>query len=101
MTSEDEISVAGSPSVTRRRLGSFNGQGTAVSGKEEKSPGQFQKKHTLHYCFSCVLSSFYGVAYIVTCKLYVKMIIHKQVRLSYFRWGKNCLNNLYSPCRKL
>lgn len=42
MTSEDELSVAGSPSVTRRRLGSFNGQsgGTAsVSGKEEKSPG--------------------------------------------------------------
>lgn len=39
-TSEDEISIAGSPSVTRRRLGSFNnGQNASVSGKEEKSPG--------------------------------------------------------------
>lgn len=40
MTSEDEISIAGSPSVTRRRLGSFNGQNASVSGKEEKSPGE-------------------------------------------------------------
>lgn len=43
MTSEDEISIQGSPSVTRRRLGSFNGQSGAAansaSGKDEKSPG--------------------------------------------------------------
>lgn len=42
MTSEDEISIQGSPSVTRRRLGSFNGQSGATnsaSGKEERSPG--------------------------------------------------------------
>ncbi|XP_056636252.1 formin-like protein [Diorhabda sublineata] len=38
--SEDEISVSGSPSFSRRRLGSFNGNGneTIVGGKEEKSP---------------------------------------------------------------
>ncbi|XP_050511018.1 formin-J isoform X1 [Diabrotica virgifera virgifera] len=38
--SEDENSISGSPSLSRRRLGSFNGNGgdTVVSGKEEKSP---------------------------------------------------------------
>ncbi|RZC39639.1 FH2 and/or Drf FH3 domain containing protein, partial [Asbolus verrucosus] len=35
-TSEDELSVTGSPSLSRRRLGSFNGD--SVTGKEEKSP---------------------------------------------------------------
>lgn len=38
--SEDEISLTGSPSLSRRRLGSFNnGNGDPlISGKEEKSP---------------------------------------------------------------
>lgn len=39
--SEDELSLTGSPSLSRRRLGSFNnGNGdVTVSGKEDKSPG--------------------------------------------------------------
>lgn len=41
MTSEDEISIAGSPLVTRRRLGSFNGQNASASSKDEKSPGNY------------------------------------------------------------
>ncbi|KAF5279555.1 hypothetical protein FQR65_LT03377 [Abscondita terminalis] len=42
--SEEELSIAGSPSVTRRRLGSFNGQYNSgettpsITGKEDKSP---------------------------------------------------------------
>ena len=43
MMSEEDISIVGSPSVTRRRLGSFNGQSgenMTNSGKEEKSPGE-------------------------------------------------------------
>uniref|UniRef100_A0A1Y1M1V1 FH2 domain-containing protein n=3 Tax=Photinus pyralis TaxID=7054 RepID=A0A1Y1M1V1_PHOPY len=43
VTSEEELSIAGSPSVTRRRLGSFNGQYSgdttpSITGKEDKSP---------------------------------------------------------------
>lgn len=39
--SEDEMSLTGSPSLSRRRLGSFNnGQnGQQSSGKDERSPG--------------------------------------------------------------
>lgn len=39
--SEDEISLTGSPSLSRRRLGSFNNgsNGHQTSGKEERSPG--------------------------------------------------------------
>lgn len=38
--SEDEVSLSGSPSFSRRRLGSFNGNGgdNTTSGKEERSP---------------------------------------------------------------
>ncbi|CAH0559409.1 unnamed protein product [Brassicogethes aeneus] len=37
--SEDELSITGSPSFSRRRLGSFNGNnGESSTGKEEKSP---------------------------------------------------------------
>ncbi|KAJ8918956.1 hypothetical protein NQ315_016858 [Exocentrus adspersus] len=35
--SEDELSITGSPCLSRRRLGSFNGNGEAT-GKEDKSP---------------------------------------------------------------
>lgn len=39
MTSEDELSIQGSPSVTRRRLGSFNGNNSDSFGRgDEKSP---------------------------------------------------------------
>ncbi|KAK4881741.1 hypothetical protein RN001_005060 [Aquatica leii] len=43
VASEEELSIAGSPSVTRRRLGSFNGQYSgdttpSITGKEDKSP---------------------------------------------------------------
>lgn len=41
-TSEDELSLMGSPYVTRRRLGSFNGQncgeGNTPAGSVERSP---------------------------------------------------------------
>lgn len=38
--SEDEISVTGSPSLSRRRLGSFNnGSSSQQTSKEERSPG--------------------------------------------------------------
>ena len=38
-TSEDELSsVTGSPSLSRRRLGSFNGNGDSATGREERSP---------------------------------------------------------------
>ncbi|CAG9858239.1 unnamed protein product [Phyllotreta striolata] len=36
--SEDEISLSGSPSFSRRRLGSFNNGDNPMGGKEEKSP---------------------------------------------------------------
>lgn len=40
--SEDEVSLTGSPSLSRRRLGSFNGSSAQQnSGKEERSPGTF------------------------------------------------------------
>ncbi|XP_018332237.1 formin-J [Agrilus planipennis] len=43
LASEDELSIAGSPLVTRRRLGSFSGQNNgdstpSATGKDEKSP---------------------------------------------------------------
>lgn len=38
--SEDEISVTGSPSLSRRRLGSFNnGSSSQQTSREERSPG--------------------------------------------------------------
>lgn len=39
--SEDEISLTGSPALSRRRLGSFNNgsSGQPTSGKDERSPG--------------------------------------------------------------
>ncbi|KAF5286915.1 hypothetical protein FQA39_LY00448 [Lamprigera yunnana] len=43
VASEEELSITGSPSVTRRRLGSFNGQCSgdttpSITGREDKSP---------------------------------------------------------------
>ncbi|XP_017782508.1 PREDICTED: inverted formin-2 [Nicrophorus vespilloides] len=38
LTSDDEISIRGSPSVTRRRLESFNGQNSDAAIKDDKSP---------------------------------------------------------------